>query len=187
MCCCSVLGSWFSCSMKQYDRPPLIHLCTFSLFYSHTLTHGCSWRKSCFIYEMYSSKSSKSHRVLRRVRACTHTHPQTHTVFGLWSLFFVALSHTIICTLAAGHLFTLSAVLALQTYTVVWAWPWSSPVGFGELLPDSCWMCCFRFFFYLFIFLCGSSSVKGWYHLHVREAEMPSGHTKSLWWHSSES
>lgn len=66
----------------------LIHLHPFalSLLFSLTHTHGCSSRKSYFIYEMYSSEC---HRLLLRIQGCTHTQSRTCRV----SLFF-ALTRT---------------------------------------------------------------------------------------------
>lgn len=102
MCCCGcfccVLGGSFSCWMEQHDSPPPQSICAFLIFscahsdsYRHTHARTHSLRKSCFIYETYSSES---HRVLLRFRDCSHTH-----------------SH------AAGHAFALSAVLARQKHS----------------------------------------------------------------------
>lgn len=90
----------------------VIHLCLslfFILSHTYTQTHGCSLRKSCFIYETYSSES---HRVLLRFQDCTQT------VFFLGSLFFFcSFTHTEVYTHAAGLLFAWSAVLAGQNYS----------------------------------------------------------------------
>lgn len=103
--------------MEQYYWPPLIHLCPCSLLFACSVSHthnGCSWRKSCFIYEIYSSEC---HRLLLRIQYCTHC---------IWPVacLLLAITCTQSYTLAMGHLFTISAVFAWQNYSclnVTWA------------------------------------------------------------------
>lgn len=92
MCFRCMLGGSFSCWMKQYDRPSVIHLClsvsyslTRSCTHIHAHTHACSLRKSCFIYETYSPES---HKDLLGFQDCTHT-----VFLPVQSLFF-SCSHT---------------------------------------------------------------------------------------------
>lgn len=167
-CCCCVLGGSFSCWMKQYDRPPVIHLCPslslpYSLTHIHTHTHGCL-RKSCFIYETYSWES---HRVLLRFQDCTHN------ISPVESLLFL---HTL------SHMHMLQGIYLpyllfwLGRTTVVLSWPRSSSAALGELPADACWMWCFSV-------LCGRSSVEGVLSSECqrsRNAILCSGHTKSL-------
>lgn len=82
--------------MEQHDRPPLIHLClslshilrctpthTHANAPSNTHTHARphSLRKSCFIYETYSSES---HKVLLRFPDCSSIHSQAFLPYLLF-------------------------------------------------------------------------------------------------------
>lgn len=102
--------------------PPPIHLClslshillcTLRLAHKHTHAHTHSLRKSCFIYETYSSES---HRVLLRFRDRSHTHTHIHMQQGT-------------------HLPYL--LFWLGRNAVVLAWPQPSSAALGWLPADA--------------------------------------------------